>query len=47
MKTQEEIDVKIEELKKEQYNYLMNGGGGLENPYPYNDMIKLLEWVAK
>lgn len=47
MKTKEEINKKIEELKKKECVYLAQGGGGLQNPYPYDDLIKLLEWVMK
>lgn len=47
MKTQEQVEKKIEELKNKKYEYEMNGGGWVNRPYPYDALIKLLEWTME
>lgn len=45
MKTEEQIKKRIKELEEKKYAYELNGGGWLEHAYPYDDLIKLLQWA--
>jgi len=45
MKTKADIENKIKEIRDDKYSYELQGGGWVPNPYPYDHIIELLEWV--